>query len=146
MNYPHIYLNIAHSGYDIAISCHLSSCPCPHISPLSPLHFYKTPNHPHVYPPNVQTPQSAMPHHPPHTLNTCISLIYFFTLIDFLYSLMQNFHRYLIWFETFDKSTLHLLPLDETLTIWCSAHSRPCRFSAFIAHVSYVNTLWTPFA
>ena len=47
-----------------AISCHFShtlpksSCSYPHISPLPtpPLYFYRlTPNHPHLYAPNVQT-------------------------------------------------------------------------------------------
>ena len=45
------------------------------------------------------------------------------------------------------KSSLRFLSFNDTphihLIVVCSALSRLCKFSAFIAHVPYVNTLWT---
>ena len=58
-------LNIAHLGCILkALSCQSTipkfSCPCPHISPSTPPHFYRSiPNHLHIYALNARTTQSS---------------------------------------------------------------------------------------
>ena len=97
-----------------------SSCPCS--SPQPPPHFYRpTPNHLHSYDPYAQTISIYHASPPqPRSENTKKTL------------------QDLTSLNSYPSETLHL-------TIICSALSRQCRFSAFIALVSlsYVNTLWT---
>ena len=132
----HTFLNIAHSGCNpsILMSKHFHtlpkySCPCPHISPPPPPHFYRpTPNHPHF---------QALSGHRTFTLR--------------MSKPPQSATSATLWTPgRLYKSTLRSVSFSDTphihLTIILRSNSSPdladyMQFSAFIAHVlvSWVN-------
>ena len=125
----HIFLNTAHSGCKPSSSMSSFKHSLQVFLPL-PLLFSPLP--PHFYRDDTQSS--------PLLLSKCPNLLNLpcLTTAATLWTPKRLY-----------KTSLHFLSFKDTphiyLTIICSALSRLCRFSAYIAHVSvmYVNTLWT---
>ena len=124
LTYPWIF---SIQAANTAISFHHS-----HIFPKSSIPYpYTSPHHLHISTGRhsiIYTLHSRCPNY--------LNLPCYTTLLTFL--IPKRLYKSPLHFPPFNNPHIHL-------TITCSALSRQCRFTAFIAHVSvpYINTLWT---